>query len=112
MDPTEFDDLVAKMNLELERSVLRGPTDDHEVENLRALGWNPEAVMLFADRHAAEEWDQTHRLNLEGRWRRGRLRDVVSVRELEIGFQNILPRALAERGLALACPSKGPDRNR
>src|SRR5581483_10193729 len=76
-------------------------TDDHEVESLRALGWNPEDVMLVADRRAAEERDQTLRLNREGRWRRGRLRDVVSARELEIEFQNILPRALAERGLAL-----------
>jgi len=101
MGAKEFDDLAAKMNLDLERSLLRGPTDNNEVENLRALGRNPEAVMQVAERRAAQERDLTLRLNGEKRWRRGRLRDVVSVCELEIEFQNILPRALAERGLAL-----------
>jgi hypothetical protein len=96
-----FDDSVAEANLLLERSALRGPTDE-EVGNLRALGWNPEAVTQVAERRAAEERDQTLRLDGGGPWRHSRLRDVVSARELLIEFQNILPRALAERGLVLS----------
>ena len=96
-----LDDLVAEANLLLERSVLRGPTDE-EVQNLRALGWNPEAVTQVAERRAAEERAQTLRLDGGGPWRHSRLRDVVSARELLIEFQNILPRALAERGLMLS----------
>ena len=96
-----FDDLVVQANLLLERSVLRGPTDD-EVENLSALGWNPEAVTEVAERRAAEERAQSLRLDGGGTWRHGRLRDLVSARELLIEFQNILPRALAERGLVLS----------
>lgn len=101
MGAKAFDDLVAQANLLLERSALRGPTDD-EVENLRALGWNPEAVTQVAERRAAEERAQTLRLDGGGPWRHGRLRDVVSARELLIEFQNMLPRALAERGLMLS----------
>lgn len=96
-----FDGSLAQMNLDMERSILRGPTDNNEVEDMVARGWNPEAVMQVAERRAAQERDLTLRLNGEERWRRGRLRDVVSVCELEIEFQNILPRALAERGLVL-----------
>jgi hypothetical protein len=101
MGAKAFDDFVTQANLLLERSALRGPTDD-EADDLRALGWNPEAVTQVGDRRAAEERDQRLRLDGEGRWRRGRLRDLVSARELIIEFQNILPRALAERGLVLA----------
>ena len=96
-----FDDLMMQADIFLERSALRGPTDD-EVDTLRELGWNPEAVTQVGERRAAEERDQRLRLDGEARWRRGRLRDVVSARELIIEFQNILPRALAERGLALS----------
>jgi hypothetical protein len=96
-----FIDPVADANLLMERSVLRGPTDD-QVPELRAFGWNPEAVTEIAEKRAAEERAQSMRLDAESRWRRGRLHDLVSARELMIEFQNILPRALAERGLALS----------
>jgi hypothetical protein len=95
-----FDHFVTEATLRMERSVLRGPTDD-EVAELRAYGWNPEAVIQIAGNRAAEERAQTNRLDAESRWRRGRLHDLVSARELIIEFQNILPRALKEQGLAL-----------
>jgi hypothetical protein len=85
----------------MERSALRGPTDSDEAADLRALGWDPEGPAIVAERRAAQEREFTAILNSEQRWRRGRLRDVVSVRELEIEFQNIRPRALEERGLLL-----------
>lgn len=95
-----FDQIIFEATLRLERSVLRGPADD-EVAELRAYGWNPEAVIEIAENRAAEERAQTGRLDAETRWRRGRLHDLVSARELIIEFQNILPRALKERGVAL-----------
>ncbi len=96
-----FDDFVAQANVDMERSILRGPTYSNEVKNKVARGWNPEAVIQVAERRAAQERDLTVQLDGEERWRRGRLRDVVSARELVIEFQNILPRALEERGLVL-----------
>jgi hypothetical protein len=95
-----FNRVVAEASLLMERSVLRGPTDDQAPE-LRAFGWNPERVIEVAEKRAAEERAQSQRLDGESRWRCGRLHDLVSARELMIEFQNILPRALAERGLAL-----------
>jgi hypothetical protein len=101
MGPEAFDNLVTEANLLFERSVLRGPSEN-EVANLRALGWNPEAVNQVAENRAAEERSQTLRLDGAGPWRHSRLHDVVSARELIIEFQNILPRALKERGLVLS----------
>ena len=60
-----FDEFVAQANLDMERSILRGPTDNNEVENMFALGWNPEAVMQVAERRAAKSeirlFDSTER---------------------------------------------------
>jgi hypothetical protein len=95
-----FDDLVAEAELRLERSMLRGPADD-EVEDLRALGWKPESAIQVAEKRAAQERELTPMLDAETRWRRGRLRDVIAARELCVEFQDILPRALACRQLAL-----------
>ena len=59
------------------------------------------AGLLSRDR-AAEERAFKAILDADPHWRRGRLRDLVSARELIIEFQNILPRAIQERGLTLA----------
>lgn len=95
-----FDQWVNEAELLLGRSVLRGPADG-EQDELRSFGWNPEASIAVAEDRASQERDQSRTLDTEERWRRGRLRDVVSARELMIEFQNLLPRALAERNLNL-----------
>lgn len=93
----KFDDIIAKANLMLERGILRGPADD-EVDHMRSLGWSPETVMEVAENRAAEERAQSVRLDEEGgRWRRGRLRDVVSARELYIELNASLADVLTER---------------
>jgi len=100
MGPEHFDAFVANANLLLERSALRGPTD--EVPALQQHGWNPAGAAAVAIKRAEEEQAQSGRLNEEGgRWRRGRLRDVIVARELLIEFQNMLSRALAVRALTL-----------
>lgn len=101
MGAKEFDDYMAEANLLLERSVLRGPTDN-EIERLRVLGWKPGASMEVAEARAAEERKEGILLDGESRWRRGRLRDLVSVREVNIELLDMLALALLERGLVLS----------
>lgn len=93
-----FDDLTAQAELLLNRSVLRGP-DDCEVEELRAFGWKPEATIQVAEKRAAQERRLTTTLAGQDSFRRARLHDVISARELCIEFQDILPQALAQRRL-------------
>jgi hypothetical protein len=101
MGARAFDDFVVEAELSLDRSVLRGPDDD-EVEGLRALGWKPESAIQVAEKRAAQERKLSSILEKEVRWRRGRLRDVIAARELCIEFEDILPRALGRRQLALS----------
>lgn len=95
-----FDKFIADAELLLDRSVLRGPSDE-EVEDLRTRGWKPENAIAVAENRAAQERKLTPHLDQEDRRRRGRLRDVVSARELCIEFETILPRALAQREITL-----------
>jgi hypothetical protein len=44
-----FDDFVADAELQLDRSVLRGPADDG-VRHLRALGWKPETTIQSGEK--------------------------------------------------------------
>jgi hypothetical protein len=84
MGPEHFDAFVANANLLLERSVLRDPTDE-EVPAPQQSEWNPAGAAAVAIKRAEEEQAQSGRLNEEGgRWRRGRLRDVIAARELLI----------------------------
>jgi hypothetical protein len=106
-----FDDFVARAELLLDRSVLRGPADD-EVQHLRALGWNPEATILRGEKRAAQERQLTAILDGDPAARRGNLRDVVAARELCIEFDDILPRGLAPRQLALRDVIPDPETGR
>jgi hypothetical protein len=85
-----------------ERAMLSGPADQDEDRALRAIGYLPERPRGVVEDRAAQERAFKAILDADPHWRRGRLRDLVSARELNIEFQNILPRALQERGLTLA----------
>ena len=111
MGAEAFDRFVAEAELQLDRSVLRGPADD-EVENLRALGYKPETTIQSGEKRAAQERELTPNLDEETRWRRGRLRDVIAARELCVEFQDILPRILAPRQLALRDVISDPESGR
>lgn len=100
MGEKSFDDFLAQAELDLNRSVLRGP-DDNEVQDMRALGWKPEATIQVAEKRAAHERELTAKLAADNSWRRGRLRDVVSARELCIEFEDMLPGALTQRRITL-----------
>ena len=87
--------------LEFERGPLRGPRDEAELQKLRNLGYDPHRALQGAKSRAEEEQAQRLRLDGGGPWRRERLPDVVSARELWIEFQNMAPIAFQERGVRL-----------
>ena len=96
-----FDVLMADATLNMERSILRGPVDGDDENALRALGYEPERPAAVAESRAAQEREFKKILDADPKWRRGRLHDLVSARELIVEFQDICPRALEERGLVL-----------
>ena len=99
--PEKFDAYMANALLELERSPLRGPQDEAELQKLQTLGYAPQQTLQIAKNRADEEMAQSLRLDGGGPWRRERLPDVVSARELLIEFQNMVPTAFQERGVGL-----------
>lgn len=112
MGDAAFDRMMEEMFLKAERSMLRGPADDDEEQALRAIGYFPEGPRGVTEDRAAQEREFKASLDSDPHWRRGRLRDLVSCRELEIEFQNMLPRALRERGLTLGEVITGPESGR
>jgi hypothetical protein len=95
-----FDQLLADARLALERGILAGPRDDAEAANLRANGWRPDAAVTVAQERADRENELVGILNDDPRWRTGRLRDVVSARELTHELWDALTESLDARGMA------------
>jgi hypothetical protein len=106
--PAAFDRLLALAELDLNRKVIDGPTPDEEDE-LGGLGWDPSGASEVAQRREAQEIEQVERFNLDARWRRGRIRDVVAVREVLIEVQDELWRGLASRGVELEAVFSGEE---
>jgi len=98
--PAAFDQFFAEAELRLNRETLAGPSPDQEDE-LRAFGWDPGPAIRTAELRAQQEIEQVARFNADPRWRRGRIRDVVSAREVLIEINEILYRGIAERGSSL-----------
>lgn len=110
--PDAFDRWKREAELQTERSLLRGPTDEEEAE-LRANGWRPEVARQIAEQRAEAEREQTERFNTEGgRWRRGRTRDVVAGRHLLIEMHQLLLEGLAARGADLESELDTPEKAR
>lgn len=100
LGPERFDSVLAAAELELNRQVLDGPTPQEEPE-LRKLGWDPTLILKVAERRAERELEQVHRFDQDPQWRRGRIRDVVTAREILIEINSPLSRGLQQRGLTL-----------
>jgi hypothetical protein len=108
MGENRFAEMVTTMNLELERKILRGPTDD-ELPDLRARGWNPELLRRGQESRLAFELETKQTLADNPEWRTGRLRDVISGRDVYHEWLDIFLKHLTERreqGLAHSLPSE------
>lgn len=95
-----FDAMLGDLERRFERDVLRGP-EDNKVAALRQRGWDPTVARKVMEKRAAQEQEQAQRLSADPRWRRGRLRDVVSARFLALEINEMFFEALSVRGLEL-----------
>ena len=98
--PDQFDRTKASVHRALERKLLAGPKDD-EIEELERDGWDPQAFERIVEERARQEREQSLRLDAEPRWRRGRLRDLVSAREWMVDLSDGVNEALENRGVSL-----------
>jgi hypothetical protein len=77
-----YEQLIQNLNRTFERQMLQGPSDA-EAAVLRAQhGYQPELAHQAQASRLEFELDLSKRLEENPRWRRGRLRDVVSGREI------------------------------
>lgn len=81
MPAAEFDQMMAKMNYEFERRMLRGPSDEDLAQLRSDPRFQPEVVLEGQQKRLLFELETQRILNEDPRWRRGRLRDLVGGRE-------------------------------
>lgn len=98
--PAAFDLMLANAREQVERSMLRGPTDA-EVPNLKANGWDPTAAKRSAENRAESERQLAQRLDNEPQYW-NRLRDVVQARYMSLEVIDMLTQALLDRGKTLS----------
>lgn len=81
MSDNEFHKLMARMNYEMEREMLRGPSDA-DLEELRTdPEFQPKVAIEGQKQRVQWELETERILNEHPKWRRGRLRDVIGARE-------------------------------
>ena len=96
--PDEFDRILNEGVLELNREILDGPSPEDE-PGFRADGYQPELILNAFEQEASAESQWARLLDEQPRWRRGRLRDAVSAREVAFHINSILWDAATVRGL-------------
>ena len=96
--PEVFDKKVSGLMLEFEREMIEGPSPEEEPE-LRKQGHNPEAILAHFEQESKGEAEWARLLDSEPVWRRGRLRDLVSAREILFHINTISKRGCVERGV-------------
>jgi hypothetical protein len=88
----------------MERMLLQGPREE-DLPALRDMGYDPYAAINVAERRAEQQellrrqLDKAREADDQPDWRRGRLRDVVAVREFVHELRPTLERELPRRGL-------------
>ena len=95
--PQAFDKIVSEAILKLNRQMIDGPSPKEDSE-LREQGYNPTRTLEAYEQEAMNEAEWARLLDDEPKWRRGRLRDAVSAREVLIQINSILKRGCDERG--------------
>ncbi|MFM8156027.1 MAG: hypothetical protein ACKOAF_08130 [Actinomycetes bacterium] len=104
-----FEDLQSTAGQMLNRGLLHGPTDE-ELGELRTLGYRPEALRAIASQRLVQEVWLADNLISNGRdWRRGRLCDVISAREVAIELGDSITQWLMPRGLTIGDILEGRD---
>lgn len=93
----EFDRSWRQANLQLERAMLAGPSDTQAAELRATSVYRPELTREGNERRAKQERDQAARLSAEPRWRTGRLRDVISAREVALEWLAQFNEAVGDR---------------
>ena len=94
--PQAFDRIVHEAELDLNRQMIGGPTPSEEPE-LRERGWNPERCLEVYEQKAGDELEQIRRFDIDPKWPRNRIRDVVSARECFFEINTILKKACNKR---------------
>ena len=97
--PEGFDEILKAVQLELNRKVIDGPTSQEE-PGLREDGWSPETIVQMYEQKASEELAQVRRFDDYPKWRRGRTRDVVIARELNLEVSDIFAKGFERRGVS------------
>jgi hypothetical protein len=100
--PEEFDRRIEQAVRDLDRGVIRGPSNDEEEDQLRALGWDPGVARKVTERRAQQQRELAAHLDAESRWRRGRLRDLVAGRYLALEIDETRDDALRAHDLRLS----------
>jgi hypothetical protein len=94
------DDAMETMSRWAQRELLTGP-DDHNDPELRRLGYDRDRWRDMLKKRAGQENYLVQQLDADPKWRRGRLRDVISAREMEIELGEVLAKATAAMGTAI-----------
>lgn len=94
----EFDRNLQEFDIKLNRKIIDGPSPDNETE-FRAAGYHPELILEHYTQQAIAEDEWARLLDQEPRWRRGRLRDVISAHEVCYHINELLWSAANARGL-------------
>ncbi len=92
---------MATLNRWAERELLAGP-DDESAPDLLAAGFNPQVWRDMLEKRVEQERYLVQHLDIEPKYRRGRLRDVISARELEIELGDKLARMTAPMNTSIA----------
>jgi hypothetical protein len=99
--PEAFDQFIAQGELDLQRRILDGPSNSEEEADLRSRGWDSYVAARIAGQRCQHEVDLVTMLSDDPHWRQGRLRDLVSAREMYAGINDIFHRGVIERGASL-----------
>lgn len=97
MSDDDYFALRQRMNVEVERRVLRGPSDEELLELRKDPNYRPEVAIASHQSRVEWELDGQRVLDKNPKWRRGRLRDVVSAREFVHEWKDMLARTRVER---------------
>lgn len=97
MTDADFDKLMARLNYQMERGMLRGPSDE-DLEGLQADPKFKPQVAIEGEKERVQFELETERLLKEHpRWRRGRLRDFIGAREIVHEWLDMFTRLRMDR---------------